>query len=235
MRALALPTLVLSAAALVSACQSKTAPPPAADAAPAKVMSEEDKTLYALGVLISQNLKGFQLTSGELESVKQGLTDGVMNQTLKVEADKYRPQVEQLHQTRMAAAGKLEAEAGSAYLEKAAGEKGAVKTDSGLVITELKAGTGASPKPTDQVKVHYQGTLINGKVFDSSIQRGEPATFPLNGVIPCWTEALQRMKVGGKSRVVCPAAIAYGERGAPPDIKPGATLVFDVELLEIMK
>jgi FKBP-type peptidyl-prolyl cis-trans isomerase FkpA/FKBP-type peptidyl-prolyl cis-trans isomerase FklB len=198
-------------------------------------MSEDDKTLYALGILISQNLKGFQLTSTELDTVKQGLTDGVMNQPLKVEADKYRPQVEQLHQTRMAAAGKLEAEAGSAYLEKAAVEKGAVKTASGLVITELKPGTGASPKPTDQVKVHYQGTLINGKVFDSSLQRGEPATFPLNGVIPCWTEALQLMKVGGKSRLVCPAAIAYGERGAPPDIKPGATLVFEVELLEIMK
>jgi len=235
MRVFALPILVLSAAALVSACQSKTAAPPAADAAPPKVMSEDDKTLYALGVLISQNLKAFQLTSSELDSVKQGLTDGVMNQKLKVEADKYRPQVEQLHQTRMAAAGKLEAEAGSAYLEKAAGEKGAVKTASGLVITDLKPGTGASPKPSDQVKVHYQGTLIDGTVFDSSLQRGEPATFPLNGVIPCWTEALQLMKVGGKSRLVCPATIAYGDAGAPPHIKPGATLVFDVELLEIMK
>jgi len=234
MRAFALPILILSAA-LVTACQSKTAPPPASDAAPAKVMSEEDKTLYALGVLISQNLKGFQLTSSELESVKQGLTDGVMKQTLKVEADKYRPQVEQLHKTRMAAAGKLEAEAGTAYLEKAAGEKGAVKTASGLVITELKPGTGASPKASDQVKVHYQGTLIDATVFDSSLQRGEPAAFPLNGVIPCWTEALQLMKVGGKSRLVCPAAIAYGDAGAPPHIKPGATLIFEVELLEILK
>ena len=81
--------------------------------------------------------------------------------------------------------------------------------------------------------MHYNGTLPNGKVFDSSVQRGEPATFPLNGVIPCWTEGVQQMKVGGKSKLVCPAAIAYGDRGAPPDIGPGATLIFDVELLAI--
>jgi FKBP-type peptidyl-prolyl cis-trans isomerase FkpA/FKBP-type peptidyl-prolyl cis-trans isomerase FklB len=85
------------------------------------------------------------------------------------------------------------------------------------------------------VKVHYHGTLIDGTVFDSSVQRGQPATFPLNGVIPCWTEGVQRMKVGEKSRLVCPSQIAYGDRGAPPKIKPGATLVFEVELLEIVK
>jgi FKBP-type peptidyl-prolyl cis-trans isomerase len=83
--------------------------------------------------------------------------------------------------------------------------------------------------------VHYHGTLTNGKVFDSSVERKEPATFPLNGVIPCWTEGVQKMKVGGKSKLVCPSELAYGERGAPPDIGPGATLVFDVELLEIVK
>ncbi len=110
---------------------------------------------------------------------------------------------------------------------------GAKRLDSGLIITTVKEGTGPSPKATDTVKVHYHGTLPNGKVFDSSVQRGEPATFPLNGVIPCWTEGVQQMKVGGKSKLVCPAAIAYGDRGAPPDIGPGATLIFDVELLGI--
>ena len=99
----------------------------------------------------------------------------------------------------------------------------------------IKAGTGASPKVTDRVKVHYHGTLTDGTVFDSSLQRNEPATFPLNGVIPCWTEAVQLMKVGGKSRLVCPANIAYGDRGSPPVVRPGATLIFDVELLEIVK
>ena len=91
------------------------------------------------------------------------------------------------------------------------------------------------PKATDTVKVHYHGTLTDGTVFDSSVKRGEPATFPLNQVIKCWTEAVQLIKVGGKSRLVCPSGIAYGDRGSPPVIKPGATLVFEVELLDIVK
>ena len=93
--------------------------------------------------------------------------------------------------------------------------------------------TGAFPTASDTVKVHYHGTLRDGTVFDSSVDRGTPVDFPLNGVIPCWTEGVQKMKVGGKARLVCPASLAYGDRGAPPKIKPGAALVFDVELLGI--
>jgi len=119
-----------------------------------------------------------------------------------------------------------------AYLDKAAAEPGAQKTASGLIYRELKPGTGASPKASDTVKVHYRGTLIDGKEFDSSYG-GEPLEFPLNRVIRAWTEGVQMMKVGGKSRLVCPANLAYGERGAPPDIPGGATLVFEVELLGI--
>ena len=122
-----------------------------------------------------------------------------------------------------------------AYLEKAAAEPGAQKTSSGLVYRELKPGTGASPKATDTVRVHYRGTLIDGKEFDSSYARNEPAEFPLNMVIPAWTEGVQKMKVGGKSHLVCPAEIAYGQLGAPPVIPPGATLIFEVELLGILK
>jgi FKBP-type peptidyl-prolyl cis-trans isomerase FkpA len=190
--------------------------------------TEDQKAIYALGVALSGNLSGFELTPAELELVKQGLADGAMGKSGDFDPQPYFPKLQELQRTRSAAAAK-------AYLDKAAAEKGAKKTASGLVITALKEGKGAAPKATDQVKVHYHGTLPNGKVFDSSVVRKEPAEFALDGVIPCWTEGVQLMKVGGKSKLVCPAAIAYGDRGAPPNIPPGATLVFEVELLDIVK
>ena len=140
-----------------------------------------------------------------------------------------------LAQQRMAASASEEKKGSEPFLAKAAGEKGAKKTPSGLIYTEAKPGNGDSPKATDTVKVHYTGKLTDGTVFDSSVGRGEPATFPLSGVIKCWTEGLQMMKVGGKATLVCPSDIAYGDQGRPPQIKPGATLVFEVELLEVVK
>ena len=119
-------------------------------------------------------------------------------------------------------------------LAKAAKERGAEVTASGLVFRSLKEGSGPTPQASDKVRVHYRGTFPDGKEFDSSYARGQPAEFPLDRVIKCWTEGVQQMKVGGKSRLVCPSGVAYGERGAPPKIKPGATLVFEVELLEIV-
>jgi len=115
----------------------------------------------------------------------------------------------------------------------AAQEAGAVVTASGLVYRSLREGTGASPQATDRVKVHYRGTLPDGKEFDSSYQRNEAIEFRLNGVIKCWTEGVQKMKVGGKAKLTCPPAIAYGERGAGGVIPPNATLIFEVELLGI--
>ena len=109
------------------------------------------------------------------------------------------------------------------------------KTESGILITTLKEGSGASPKSADVVKVHYRGTLTDGKEFDSSFKRGQAATFPLNRVIPCWTEGVQKMKVGGKAKLVCPPNLAYGNRGVPGTIPADSTLVFEVELLEIVK
>ena len=115
----------------------------------------------------------------------------------------------------------------------AAKEDGAVVSSTGLVYRSLKDGSGASPSATDKVKVHYRGTFPDGREFDSSYKRGEPIEFPLNGVIKCWTEGVQRMKVGGKAKLTCPPQIAYGERGAGGVIPPNATLVFEVELLGI--
>ena len=217
------------------------APAPKAEAAPVASPTpapldpaEKEKTFYALGQALARNLGVFAMSDAELKSVQEGLADGVLNRPAKVKAEEYMPKLQGLARERMAAAGEKEKAAGAAYAEKAAAEPGAVKKPSGLVYKETKAGTGASPKATDKVKVHYNGTLTDGTVFDSSVERGQPAEFPLNGVIPCWTEGLQLMKVGGKARLVCPSAIAYGDNAPPGSkIKPGATLVFDVELLSI--
>jgi FKBP-type peptidyl-prolyl cis-trans isomerase FkpA len=204
-------------------------------AADPKLDTDDQKTLYALGIILSQNLAPFQLAEAELAVVQAGLADGILRRDSKVDMQAYGPKVQELSQKRAAATAVTEKKAGQAFLEKAAGEKGATKTPSGIVMSTIKAGTGPTPKPTDTVKVNYQGTLTDGTVFDSSIKRGQPATFPLNKVIPCWTEGVQQIKVGGKSRLVCPSNLAYGDRGSPPRIKPGATLVFEVELLEIVK
>ena len=197
--------------------------------------TDDEKTLYALGLALSRNLAQFNLTPSELELVQAGLADGVLNREKKADLETYGPKIQQMAQTRATAAAATEKKAAQAFLDKAAAEKGAKKTESGLIYTEIKPGTGEQPKATDKVKVHYTGTLTDGTVFDSSVQRGQPAEFPLNGVIKCWTEGVQLMKVGGKSKLICPSDIAYGDRGSPPKIKGGAALVFEVELLEIEK
>ena len=208
----------------------------AAKAPPPVVPTTEDqKTLYALGLLMSQSLATFELKPEELALVQKGLTDGVTGTKPVVTAEEYIPKVQALQQARLNVAKEKSEKAGVDFLAKAAAEAGATKTASGMIIKQTKPGTGASPKAEDQVKVHYEGRLIDGKVFDSSIARGEPATFPLNGVIPCWTEGVQTMKVGGKAQFICPANLAYGERGSPPTIPPQSTLVFDVELLDVVK
>jgi FKBP-type peptidyl-prolyl cis-trans isomerase FkpA len=203
--------------------------------------TDDDKALYALGYTLGQRLKGdFSPTKAELELIKKGLSDGMTGAKAKVEVETYGPKINQLAQARAQKAAADQAKAAPAqkekdapYLEKAAKEKGAVKDPTGLVYVPLKEGTGAQPKATDTVKVHYTGTLTNGTEFDSSLKRGQPAEFPLNRVIKCWTEGLQKMKPGGKAKLVCPSDIAYGDAGKPPQIPGGATLVFEVELLEV--
>jgi FKBP-type peptidyl-prolyl cis-trans isomerase FkpA len=133
------------------------------------------------------------------------------------------------------ATGLLAAAAVLAADDETAQDEKTVETKSGLIITELRAGTGEHPKRSSVVEVHYHGTLEDGTVFDSSVDRGTPARFPLTRVIPCWTEGVQMMRVGGKSRLTCPPGIAYGPRGRPPRIPPNATLTFEVELLKILR
>jgi len=197
--------------------------------------TEEQKTLYALGQLMSQSLNTFELKPEELAMVQKGLADGVNKAKTDIKAEEFIPKVQALQQARLKVAQERAEKVGADFLTKAAAESGATKTASGMVIKQTQPGNGASPAASDQVKVHYTGKLIDGTVFDSSVERGEPATFPLSGVIPCWTEGVQTMKVGGKAQFVCPASLAYGDRGSPPKILPGSTLVFDVELLDIVK
>jgi FKBP-type peptidyl-prolyl cis-trans isomerase len=221
--------LYLGLAAALFACEQK----PAATTPAPELATDDDKTIYALGLVLARNVGDFHLSEAELGVLEQGLRDGVLGREPRVALEEWGPKVGQLVRARAASGAAEEARAGAAFVDAAAAEPGAEKTASGLVYRELVAGAGASPTPSNFVKVHYRGTLRDGSVFDSSIDRGEPAEFPLNRVIPCWTEALQKMKVGGKAKITCPASLAYGDRGAPPKIKPGAVLAFEVELLDV--
>ena len=205
------------------------------DAAAPKLETEDQKTLYALGLLLGRNVKDFALTPEELAIVKAGLTDSATNAKPQVELDAYGPKVGELHEKRVSVGAVEIKKKGQEFADAVAKEKDATKTPTGIVIRTITAGTGASPAATDIVKVHYEGKLVDGTVFDSSVKRGEPMEIPLNRVVPCWTQALQTMKKGGKAQVVCPSDLAYGDQGQPPTIPGGATLSFEVELLDFHK
>jgi len=205
--------------------------------------TEEEKNLYALGYILGQRIHQLELTKAQQKSVDQGYNDGKTGAKAKADPAERQQQLSQFMQARQQVAmQKQQAEAaktapkekekGKAFADKAAKEPGAQRLPSGVIIRELKPGTGPSPKETDKVKVNYEGKLVNGTVFDSSYKRGQPVEFALNGVIKCWTEGVAKMKVGEEAQLVCPSDTAYGDSGRP-SIPPGATLVFKVELLGI--
>jgi FKBP-type peptidyl-prolyl cis-trans isomerase FkpA len=197
----------------------------------AQPQTEDQKTLYALGVLLTKQVSIFNLSADEYEFVEQGMADAAAGKTLAAEPEAYKQSINALAQARMQAAAQKQKDLAKPFLENAAKENGAEKLPSGLIYTQIKAGNGAKPKATDIVKVNYTGTFTDGKEFDSSVKRGQPVEFPLDKVIPCWTEGITKMKVGGKAKLICPSEIAYGDRGNPI-IPGGATLVFEVELLD---
>jgi FKBP-type peptidyl-prolyl cis-trans isomerase FkpA len=231
----AVPALAEEAAKPATATKAAPAKSGTAKVVSAGPATESAKTLYAIGLVLSQNLLPLKLSAADLATVQEGIADGVLGHPAKVDLQTYGPKIRDFANARVASGAEGEKKAGATFFAKEAAESGNVKQPTGFLYKEIRAGTGASPKATDKVKVHYRGTLADGTVFDSSIDRGEPATFPLNGVIPCWTQGLQLMKTGGKARLVCPSELAYGDAGSPPKIKGGATLVFEVELLSIEK
>ena len=190
------------------------------------LLTDEQKTIYALGLSMyrSMGVGQFDLSPAELAIVQRAISDAAANKSA-INLDEWGPKIQPWAQARVARES-------AAFLTKAAAEPGAIKTPSGLIYRDTTPGTGPSPAATDTVKVNYRGTFTDGTEFDSSYKRNQPAEFVLNRVIPCWTEGVQRMKVGGKAKLVCPASVAYGDQGRP-GIPPGATLIFDIELLGI--
>ncbi len=214
-----------SAAAAHHPAASKSAPPPA-------LMTDDQKIIYALGLSIYRSLGQFSLTPAELQIVKRAINDSEAGKPAE-DLEAWGPKIQAFAKARAAQEAERQKAASQELLAKAAAEPGATKTESGLIYREITPGTGPSPTPTDTVKVNYRGTLADGTEFDNSAKHNEPAQFPLNHVIPCWTEGLQKIKVGGKAKLVCPSTLAYGDQGRP-GIPPGATLTFEVELLGIV-
>ncbi len=220
------PSLLLVVLAAVACAPGAPAPKP--------VVSEQDKTLHALGLGLQKSIDVFKLTPEEFERVVDGMRAARAGKP-EVKFEEFQPKISELARARMSAATGPRKEADAKAVATLAADPKAQKLPSGLIYIPVTEGKGPSPKATDKVKVNYAGTLTDGSEFDSSYKRGQPVSFPLNGVIPCWTEGVQLMKVGGKGKLVCPSAIAYGDNGRPPVIPGGATLVFEIELLAIEK
>jgi len=206
----------------------------AADQAPkTELKTEDDKTLYALGLLLANQLGALKLTPAELQTIEAGITDGVLKNKPLVELEAYGPKIKPFADARMAASLADEKKKGAAYLETIAAKPGVKKTESGLLIETVSAGTGKSPVAGEKAKVNYKGTLIDGTVFDSSEKHGGPYGVTVGGqIIKCWNDALVLMKVGGKAKIYCPTELAYGDR-PNGEIPAGAALIFDLELVEI--
>lgn len=224
--------IVILAATLVVTCTSSTASTATQEQKIDKMNNEKDSLSYALGALMGGSLKGqgYDLDRNAFTTAFFSAKEGEEMLMDDVTANSIVQEFQQGQAGRKAEANKKE---GEAFLAENGKRSEVTTTDSGLQYEVLTEGTGASPLATDQVTVHYTGKLLDGTVFDSSVDRGQPATFGLNQVIRGWTEGVQLMKVGSKYRFYIPSDLAYGERGAGGDIGPGATLMFDVELIEI--
>ena len=226
-------SLLITSLALVACSPTEsTAPAASAPAQAGGPVTDQDKTLYAVGLVLGQQVGDLRLTASEVEFVSQGFRDAVLGTEPKVELDVYGPRIRVLAEERMSAVAAAEKQASDAWVSEQAALPGAQRSTTGVIVIPITEGTDANPTADSTVRVHYHGTLRDGTVFDSSVQRNEPISFPLSGVIPCWTEGVQKIKVGGKAKLVCPSDTAYGDQGSG-SIPGGAALAFEVELLGI--
>lgn len=197
--------------------------------------TEEEKIFYSVGSMYGSRFKSFDLNEAEINSLLAGVYDSAKGEAEKIKVSEYAMKWRDLYLKRTKEISEKETKKGSDYIQNFIQKEAGVKTESGLAYKILEKGTGEVPGPTDTVTVNYHGTLIDGTVFDSTRERGKPISFPLNRVIKGWTEGLQLVAKGGKIKLVIPADLAYGELGAPPKIPGGATLNFEIELLDTKK
>lgn len=204
-----------------------------------ELRTEEEKTLYAIGVAVAENTVGSfkgQLDADQMAKIVAGFADVLEGAEPRVSMEEYGPRLnaylQNLSEAHWAAEATAQKEVGSAYLEAAAAEEGAIRTESGMVYQELVAGTGPTPSMNDSVRVHFHGKLTDGTVFSSSVEHGEPIVHAVSGFIPGWQEGLSMMRVGGKARLILPPELAYGDRPVG-EIPAGSTLIFELELLGI--
>lgn len=197
------------------------------------INTEMEKVSYSLGINVAKSVKSQGLESIDADAVAQAFKDVFEGKTLQISEEEANLVLNDYFKKMADKKKELNVAAGQAFLAENAKREAVITTSSGLQYEVLTEGSGDSPKETDKVTVHYHGTLIDGTVFDSSVERGEPASFPVNGVIPGWVEALQLMKPGDKFKLFIPSNLAYGERGAGGSIGPNSTLIFEVELISI--
>ena len=199
----------------------------------AELTTQIDSVSYSLGISVANNLKNSGFESIETDAVSSAFNDVFSDKEVRITEEDANLIIQEYFAELSEKKSQEATAEGSSFLVENAKKEGVITTSSGLQYEIITNGTGATPSETDQVTVHYHGTLIDGTVFDSSVDRGQPATFPVNGVIPGWVEALQLMNVGSKYKLYIPSNLAYGERGAGGSIGPNATLIFEVELLSI--
>ncbi|HXT00116.1 MAG TPA: FKBP-type peptidyl-prolyl cis-trans isomerase [Elusimicrobiota bacterium] len=233
----AAPVMAADAPAAAAPAAKPAAKPKAAKKAASgdNFKTEDERTFYAYGYRVGQNLATTTPTAAEANAIAQGLKDAITGKPEAVNMAVYLPKVGEMAQKRLAAKAEITKKKGAEFAEKFSKEAGVKPIPMGGFIKIETEGTGPMPTADDTVKVNYRGTLTDGTEFDSSYKRNEPATFPLKNVIPCWTNGVAMMKVGGKAKLVCPSDSAYGDQGHPPVIPGGSTLVFEIELLEIVK